>query len=100
MRLLIDSSNRYLRKISIFDSSGKELIKVQGEDDVLKLIDRALREGRVKLSDLTEVSAKMDGESRVGINIGVAAANALNYALGLKKVNQLAFPTDVNDKFR
>lgn len=100
MKLFIDSSQRYLRRVTLNDYQGKVLAVAQGQEEMIKLIDEVLKKAGVKLSSLTEISAKMEGESRVGINVGVAAANALNYALGLKKVKELTFPTDPNDKFR
>ncbi|MCL5004254.1 MAG: hypothetical protein M1352_03200 [Patescibacteria group bacterium] len=64
----------------------------EGGSDVLVLLNQLLKKYKVELSDLKEIKAKMEGESRVGILIGVSAANALNYVLGLKPVGQLEYP--------
>lgn len=100
MKLEIDSSKRFLKKVSLVDDNQKEVSSVESDKDILVLIDEVLKKGKVSLSDLTFVKAVMEGESRVGINIGVSAANVLNYALGLKKIGELEFPKDLQDKFR
>lgn len=100
MRLFINTANRYFKKITIFDSREGQIVEAEGQADVVELIDRALQKGNLKAWDLGKVSAELQGESRVGINIGAAAANALNYALGLKKVKELSFPADSEDEFR
>lgn len=94
MKIFIDSTNRFHREISLFSSAEKLVGDVNGEADVLVLLDQILKKYKVKLSDLKEIKAKMEGESRVGILIGVSGANALNYALGLKKVSELEYPKD------
>ena len=97
MKIFIDSTNRFSRKVSLLNPSEKIIGSVEGDDDILVLIDRLLKENKVALSELVEIKAKMEGESRVGILIGVSAANALNYSLGLKKVNELEYPKDAKD---
>lgn len=94
MKILMDTTNRFLRKIFLYDWLGKEIGHVEGEDEVLKLLDTLLKKHDVKILDLSSIEAKMEGESRVGILIGVSAVNALNYVLGLKKVSELSFPKD------
>lgn len=97
--LLIDTSNRLSHKLSLLDSTGQVLGFEEGAADVLILLDQLLEKYKIKLTDIKEIKAKMEGESRVGINIGVAAANALNYALGLKKLEELKFPDQEPDPF-
>ena len=83
--------------MSLFSASEKIVGDVNGEADVLVLLDKLLKRNRVKLTDLKEIKAKMEGESQVGILIGVSGANALNYVLGLKKVSELEYPKDPED---
>ena len=99
MKIDIDATKREIKKTSIYDDSGNLAGFVEGEDEVLVLLDRLLTERRVTLKDIKEVSAKMEGESRVGILIGVSAANALNYALGLKGAHELEFPQGPSQGF-
>ena len=92
VKLFIDTSKRFLRKISLFNSLGKLVGEVEDEEDLILLLDQLLKKNSVNLSDINEVEAKLEGESRVSILIGVAAANALSYALGIKKISQLKYP--------
>jgi len=92
MRLFINTSQRFLRKISLFNSLGKLVDEIEGEEDLILLLDRLLKKNGVNLNDIKEVEAKLEGESRVGILIGVAAANTLCYALGIKKLGELKYP--------
>lgn len=100
MKLLIDSSKRFLKKISLLDKNQKLVVSVESNEDILVLLDQVLKKGKTSLSDLTSVKAELKGESRVGINIGVSAANALNYSLGLKKVEELEFPIETGSPFK
>lgn len=94
MKLVIDSSKRFLKKVSLIDKNQKVVSSVESDQNILILIDEALRQVKVSLNDLALAEAEMEGESRVGILIGVSAANALNYSLGLKKVDELKYPED------
>lgn len=94
MKIFIDSTNRLFRKVSLLNTSEEVVGRVEGEEDILELIDILLKENKVVPLELGEIKAKMEGESRVGILIGVSAANALNYCLGLKRVNELEYPKD------
>lgn len=100
MNILIDSSKRFLKRIILSDNNQHEMMSIEGDQDILVLIDQVLKKGETSLSSLTVVKAKLEGESRVGVGIGVSAANALNYALDLKKVGELEFPVDDKDPFR
>lgn len=100
MKLLINSSERYIRRVSLVDEKGKEITSIEGDRDLLVLIDEALKKVGLELRDLTSVEAELSGRSRVGISIGAAAANALNYALGLKKLEELKYPNQGPDPFR
>lgn len=92
--MLIDSSNRFKRRVSLSNGIGEKVISLESDGDLLKIIDRALKKAKISCSALSSVRAELDGESRVGILIGASAANALNYVLGLKKLAGLEFPSD------
>lgn len=94
MKLFIDCSNRYWRRVALFDGNNQELAKVEGEEELVYLIDTLVKEQKINLEEIREVEAKMEGESRVGVLIGVSGANALNYCLGLKKVEELEYPPE------
>lgn len=100
MKLFLDSAQRFTRKVSLTDEIVQKVDEAQAEVDLVVLIDRLLKKTRTPLTDLTQVAAKRKGASRVGVNVGLAAANALNYALGLKKVADLEFPEESFDEFR
>lgn len=100
MKLLIDSSKRFVKRLTLISGNQVEVKSVESNKDILVLIDQVLKKGKIRLPDLTSIEAKMEGESRVGISIGVTAANALNYVLGLKKVEELEFPEERSGGFR
>lgn len=100
MKLFIDSTKRLIRQVFIFDKLGDEVTSIEGDQELLVLIDQALKKAGVDLKDLTSIEAKMVGESRVGVNIGAAAANALNYALGLKGLEDLEYPSSETESFK
>lgn len=93
MKLSIDTRVRRVKKVELSDSGGNRVGFLQGQGDLIELIDQILKANQRKVTDLKEIEAKLEGESRVGILIGSAAANALNYALGLKSLDELEFPS-------
>lgn len=97
-KLFIDCSNRYQRKVVLYSPGGKEN-KVEGDEGVLGLVDRVLSESKTAPRELTQIKAKLTGQSRVGILIGAAAADALNYCLGLKGPQELEFPKEPESGF-
>lgn len=99
-RIFIDSSLRFSRRVLVRDSVEGKSNEFVGEGDLLSLIDEALRKSGTSLKEIELVEAKMEGESRVGVSIGVAAANALSYALELKPLEELEFPNQEADPFR
>ena len=53
-------------------------------EKLIPAIDKLLKDGHVKLSDLSEVKVENRGGSFTSLRIGVITANALAYALGIK----------------
>jgi hypothetical protein len=93
----IDFSDRFRHTVFLHSVSNEELCRVSGETGVLELLGQLLDKHKAKLTDLKEIRANMEGESRVGILIGVSAANALNYCLGLKRASELEYPKQAED---
>lgn len=64
---------------------------------VLSLIDKLLKEHRIKLEDITQISVNEGPGSFTGLRIGAAVANTLSYALKIpvngKKIGEIVEPT-------
>ncbi len=75
LKLLIDTSQRNFRRLDLSDLEGEVMESVEGDAEVLVLLDRLLKKAKVDLSQITQVEAQLAGESQTGILIGAAAAN-------------------------
>lgn len=58
-----------------------KILKAQA---VLPLIEKLLKKYKIKLKDLTEIKVNRGPGSYTGIRVGLAVANVLGYALGIK----------------
>src|SRR3989338_8608596 len=82
MKLLIDTTQT--KKAIVKLENGKKVQKVG--DSPLPLIEKILSQEKIKLCDLTEIKAHPGPGSFTGVRVGIAVANALNFALGRKKI--------------
>lgn len=81
MKLHIDTTQ--IKKASVTLENGIKVSK-KGTSP-LPLIEKILKKERIKLEELEEISSHPGPGSFTGVRVGVAVANALNYALGKKK---------------
>lgn len=87
MKLLIDSSDVHITKVSLDGEQGNQTVTVsRGSRDqvLLKTIIDLLDQNNKKLSDLKGVDVFTGPGSFTGLRVGTAIANALGYGLDIK----------------
>ncbi len=93
--LAIDSTRENLVVLLAVD--GTVFSKVGSDDkrghspNIILFIDEVLRNANVALSDIDAIAAVVGPGSFTGIRIGVSTANALAFALGLKRIEVDSF---------
>ncbi len=98
--LAIDTSSSKQIKVSL--TVGEEIYCLSSDATALKsqvvllLIDRILKENKLKLQDLNQIEVNLGPGSFTGIRVGVSVANTLGAFLKIpvnnKKVGDLAEP--------
>lgn len=96
-KLIIDSSSNIETKVGL-DIDGKIILKIKNgkikSQIVLRLIDRILKENKVKLNQIEEIEVNEGPGSFTGLRVGVAIANGLSFSLKIpvngKKVGEFA----------
>lgn len=84
MKLSIDTSDN---KKTVAGLDNYRLEKPTGaskSQQVLKLINQILKKNKKTLNDITEIEVETGPGSFTGLRVGVAVANALAWALGIK----------------
>lgn len=84
--LYIDTSKQHIVSVRLVTESGelvKETEQKFGSQVLLKLIQEAVREANIELSDLSEILVEVGPGSFTGLRVGVAVANALGYSLNI-----------------
>lgn len=88
MKLYVDSTDANGPEVAVFENEA-EIVRLQGvagmrqAQQVLPLIDEALRKKDFALHDITEIEVNPGPGSFTGTRVGVALANALALALGV-----------------
>lgn len=88
--LIIDTSDN--KNVSAkLDIDGKEFISKsklnnRNPDSIVNLIEDVLRQGKIDLQDIEQISVNEGPGSYTGLKVGASVSNALSFALG-KKVN-------------
>lgn len=85
-KLYIDTADRSKRYIEL---NG---VRKDFEGDLLVAIDELLKEGGVKLEDLTKIDVNKGPGSFTSLRVGISVANTLNYTLGLKSPKEIDLP--------
>lgn len=81
MKLHIDTTESKRTLVRLGD---RQLVKTQTTPNsqiTLKLIDQLLKQQKLTLKDVTEITVNPGPGSFTGIRVGIAVANALKYAL-------------------
>ena len=89
MKLLLDLSVSKSAKVSLLHN-GQVVQEKTGTDPIL-IIDELLKSQHLSLNDLDEADAVPGPGSFTGLKVGAAIANAINYALGRKKLIKLIY---------
>ncbi|MFI5265351.1 MAG: tRNA threonylcarbamoyladenosine biosynthesis protein TsaB [Candidatus Levyibacteriota bacterium] len=89
--LRIDTSNNLVTQVELETSKNKFILEEKrlkpGDQNVLGLIKKLLKNQRVTLKEITSIEVKNGPGSFTGLRVGVSIANALSFALGVP-VNQ------------
>ncbi|HTX87212.1 MAG TPA: tRNA (adenosine(37)-N6)-threonylcarbamoyltransferase complex dimerization subunit type 1 TsaB [Candidatus Nanoarchaeia archaeon] len=88
MILFIDTTDNAEIEVGLSDggrilSSQKIPAERQQGEKLLPAIENVLRKKKIKLSELEAIEVKNRGGSFTSLRVGVAAANALGFALGI-----------------
>jgi len=104
MVLYINTTQNNLIEISLKDKSKLMAFKkfkshrTQAEK-LLPAIEKLLKAGKFKLSDIKKIEVANNGGSFTSLRIGVVTANALAYALGIFAVGEDGGKPKFNNKF-
>ena len=94
-KIRIDSTDRYKKSVKlvrIHKGEEKEVSEREGDIDIVAEIAGILGEQKLKAKDITEYESNPGPGSFTGLKIGTTIANVFNWALGKKKINELALP--------
>ncbi len=94
-KIWIDASKRREKAVLITKNTknGEEIIaKKEGDFDLVSTLRDTLEENGIKLSEIIEIASHRGPGSFTGLKIGVTIANIFNWALGLKKIDQMDNP--------
>lgn len=96
-KILIDSSDRYLKVIQLVkledplvESNSILVDEVTGDFDIVPTISDLLKKNNLKVSDIAEFIPNLGPGSFTGLKSGITIANVFNWALG-KKLPQEQF---------
>ena len=93
--ILIDTTDRYKKSVSLVKCNGKEDSVVQesaGDIDIVSEIKKILKDNKVSIKEVLEFRSNPGPGSFTGIKIGLTISNTLNWALGRRKINNLQKP--------
>ena len=86
-----ESLKKFKREYSLLD--GKKIVdEVSEKSDLVLLIKRILEKNKIKLHDIEIFEMNEGPGSFTGLKQSAAVVNALNWALGKKKANELIIP--------
>ncbi|HRY56565.1 MAG TPA: hypothetical protein P5014_00180 [Patescibacteria group bacterium] len=95
MKIYIDSSQRYMKKVSLLECVGdteKKLDLVEGSIDVVGAIRDLLKRNKLELKDISEFEPMLGPGSFTGLKVGVTVSNMFNWLLGRKDLKNLDLP--------
>ena len=97
-KIYLDTSDRYKNIVKLLE--GENVVgELSGDLDIVTSIATLLKENKVELSQISEFNMNPGPGSFTGLRIGASIVNALNYALGLKKLGEEVRPKYEPSKF-
>lgn len=94
--LKIDTSNNLVTKIELGSMMLEEKRKKPSEQNVLELVEKALKKQKLKLDDIDSIEINTGPGSFTGLRVGAAIANALsfsgNISINGKEVGEIITP--------
>lgn len=94
MKVVLKISGRFNKSVQIYADDGKFIDSLSSAGmDFFVLFHEVLARNNLDFKDTEEVSVvSQKSSSATTIKAAYAIANALNYALGIRKITQLSFP--------
>ena len=94
MKVILQISDRFNKSVQIYADDGKILDELSSsERDFFAMFHEVLVKNKLDFKDTKEVSVvSQSSSSKTSIKSAYAIANALNYSLGIKKLEGLSFP--------
>ena len=94
MKIVFEISDRFNKSVHIYSNDGMIIDKLSSpEKDFFILFHEGLVRNKLDFKDIKEASVvSQKSSSATATKAAYALANALNYALGIKKITQLSFP--------
>lgn len=97
MILKIDTSNNLKTKVELGSTILEEERKIPSGQNVLELIEKALKKEKLTLNDIDSIEVNTGPGSFTGLRVGAAIANALsfsgNVSVNGKKIGEIILPT-------
>lgn len=91
IKLHVEIVDRWTKKVTLWEDV-MQLSQEISKDDLFAIIDRRLRGAGLDWSDLKEAALVGVKENSTAVRAALALLNAINYVLGLKKLDQLEYP--------
>lgn len=84
MILYLDTSDNKKSLVKLDDLEIEKTYQTPRSQEVLRLIEEALKKKKASLKDLTEIKVNVGPGSFTGLRIGITVANTLAWILGIK----------------
>ena len=93
MNLVFKLGQRFRKTVELCDVQGNLLGAVETDDDLFAAFYGMLAKYQINLGQLLDIRVDSCAESSAtSVKAAYALANALSFALGLKKVEELSYP--------
>lgn len=94
MKVVFTVSDRFNKSVQIYSDDGKIIDNISSpERDFFAMFHEVLVKNKFDFKDIREVSlVSQSSSSKTSVRSAHAIVNALNYSLGIKKLEELSFP--------
>jgi tRNA A37 threonylcarbamoyladenosine modification protein TsaB len=90
MKLYLDTSERNNHSVKLTGDGVED--EIAGAEDVFVAMDQILKRNNLSIDDVEEIDYNRGPGSFVGLRISAAVANAFNWAVGGKDIEDLEYP--------